>query len=413
MTRMVERLSARAIAAATSPGMYADGNGLYLAVAKGGSRSWILRYRHGGKRHDAGLGGHPLIGLADARQRATELRRKLADGIDFLAERRVIVAAKRLGAMKSRTFRQCVDEYLEAHSAAWRGGRHEAQWRQSLSKYAYPVIGDMPVADIDVSAVLAVLKPVWKTRTETGTRVRERIERVLDAATTAGYRRESQNPARWRGHLDTLLPKRSKVQIEHHHAALPYFEIGAFMAELRQREGTDARALEFLILTAARSGEVLKMQWQEVDLKANVWTVPPQHSKTNREHRVPLSQSAIAILETVAAIRTSDSVFPGSRGALSRTTFNKLLVQKMRRSTITVHGFRSTFRDWAAERTGFPAEVAEMALAHTVADAVERAYRRGDLFQKRRQLMDVWAKFCAAPAATGRVVPILQRAVAG
>ena len=408
MGRKIERLTARAAALATAPGMYPDGNGLYLAVARGGSRSWILRYRYDGKRHDAGLGSYPLIGLADARQRANALRRKLADRIDPLAERRTKAAGERVRAMKTRTFRQCVDGYLEAHSAAWRGGRQDAQWRQSLSKYAYPLIGDMPVADIDVSAVLAVLKPMWLTRTETGTRVRERIERVLDAATTAGYRPGEPNPARWRGHLDTLLPKRSKVQVEQHHPALPYVEIGAFMAGLRARRGIDARAMEFLILTAARSGEVLKMRWQEIDLKAKVWTIPPEHSKTNREHRVPLSDAAVLLLETLAAISRNDFVFPGSHGPLSRTTFNKLLVGKMGRNEITVHGFRSTFRDWAAERTGFPADVAEMALGHTVNSKVEAAYRRGDLFQKRRQLIDAWAKFCAAPSPSARVISIGQ-----
>jgi integrase len=405
MARQIERLSAKAAAMAREPGMYPDGNGLYLRVAPGGSKSWVLRYRINRRRTDMGLGSYAVFSLADARQRAHEQKRKLADKIDPIAERRGKAAAERVERMKARTFRQCVEDYLEAHSAAWRGGRTEAQWRQSLSKYAYPVIGEVPVADIDVSAVLAVLKPMWLTRTETGTRIRERIERVLDAAMTAGYRPEAPNPARWKGHLDTLLPKRSKIRQEIHHPALPYVEIGAFMQDLRARDGIDARSLEFAILTAGRSGEVLNARWQEINLAERVWTVPAERAKTGKGHRVPLSDAAFAIVERMAEVQTSEYVFPGSHGAPSRTTMYKLL-RKMHRDDITVHGFRSTFRDWAGERSAFPREIAEAALAHAVGDQVERAYSRGDALDKRRQLMDAWATFCERPAPAGEVVPI-------
>jgi integrase len=408
MARITDRLAAKTAAAASKPGMYPDGGGLYLRVAPGGSKSWILRYRHGGRRHDIGLGPYPLIGLADARQRANQRRRLLVDGIDPLAERRAQREAEAAGRAKTRTFAQCTESYIEAHAAGWRGGKQEAQWRQSLTAYAYPTIGELPVQAIDTAAVLSVLEPIWRTKTETATRVRLRIEAVLSWATARGYRAAGDNPARWRGHLDNLLPARAKVQRVEHHPALPYAEIGAFMARLRPDTSIAARALEFLILTAARSGEVLQARWDEIDLPSRLWTVPAERMKSGREHRVPLSDAAIAIVKAMAAIQLNDYVFPGRRGALGRTAlFDQL--RRIGRADLTTHGFRSTFRSWSAGRTNFPREVAEMALAHTVGDAVERAYQRSDLFEKRRQLADAWARFCAVPAVTGGEVVALRR----
>jgi integrase len=408
MARSIERLSARAAQTASRPGLHPDGNGLYLHVGASGSRSWILRYRHGGRRHDIGLGPYPLISLADARQRANQRRRLLVDGIDPLAERRAQRAAEATERVKAITLRQAAESYIDAHAAGWRGGRQEAQWRQSLATYVFPTIGELPVKAIDTASVLSVLKPIWNAKTETATRVRERIEAVLSSATAAGYR-SGDNPAKWRGHLDSLLPKRSKVQPVEHHPAMPFGEVGAFLAELRMDTGIAARALEFLILTAARSGEVLQARWDEIDLASRLWIVPAERAKSGREHRVPLSDAALAIVKSMAEIRLNEYVFPGRRDGLSRTAlFDQL--RRMGRDDTTTHGFRSSFRSWAAGSTNFPREVAELALSHTVGDAVERAYQRSDMFAKRRQIMDAWARFVESPATvTGEVVVPLRR----
>jgi integrase len=400
MARVAERLTARAIQAAKARGLYADGKGLYLRVGPTGSKSWIYRYVSAGRQHDLGLGPFPEVSLAEARERAMAQRRLRINGNDPLAERRSQRHAETVQRIKAQTFRQSAVAYIEAHSAGWRGGKQAEQWRQSLTAYAYPMLGDLPVQAIDTSAVLAAVEPVWRTKTETATRVRERIEAVLNWATARGYR-AGENPARWKGHLANLLPARSKVQRVAHHPALPYAEIADFMAELRARDGVPARALEFLILTAARSGEVLKAGWDEIDLKERIWTVPAERTKTGRQHRVPLSDEAIAALPEC----TGEFIFPGRGGAPSKTALFDML-RRMGRDDLTTHGFRSTFRDWAGERTAYPREVAEMALAHTVGDAVERAYARGDLFEKRRQLMQAWADYCAQPATGGEVVSI-------
>jgi integrase len=404
MARAVDRLSARSVQSATAPGLYPDGYGLYLKVAPSGSRSWILRYRHAGRRRDMGLGRYPLISLAEARQRAEKQRRVLADGIDPLAEKRSQRAAIAAERAKAMTFGQSADAYIAAHRAGWRGGDSERQWRGSLRDYAHPVIADLPVQSIDVALVMRVLEPIWTTKPETASRIRGRIESVLDWATARGYR-QGDNPARWRGHLENLLPKRSKVRKVEHHAALPYSAVAGFVAELRRQEGVATKALEFAILTAARSGEVIGAKWSEFDLNERLWAVPANRMKAAREHRVPLSGAALAILQQMAEIRTGDFVFPGERGRLSGVSFFRLL-RRMGHEGLTTHGFRSSFRDFAAERTNFPREVAELALAHAVGDATERAYQRSDLFAKRRQLSEAWAKFCAAPATAGEVIAI-------
>jgi integrase len=386
---------------AAQPGMLADGKGLYLRVGPTGAKSWIFRYRNGGQRHDLGLGSYPDISLAEARERAYVQRRLRLDGHDPLTKRRTERAQRRLDAAKAMTFRQCAEAYIKAHQPGWRNTKHGAQWSATLGTYAYPVFGELPVAAVDVGLVMKAVEPIWSTKPETASRVRGRIESVLDWATAREYR-AGENPARWRGHLENLLPKKTKVHAVEHHAALPYVEVASFLVELRKLETVAARALEFAILTAARTGEVLGARWDEINMADRLWTIPAARMKAGKEHRVPLSDAALAILEKMAEQRSGDYVFPGGVAGRPRSNVAMFKVlRRMKRDDLTVHGFRSTFRDWAAERTGFPQEVAEMALAHAVADKVEAAYRRGDLFEKRRQLADAWARFCAQPATAG------------
>jgi integrase len=379
---------------------------LYVQISAGGAKSWVFRFREAGKLREMGLGPLHTIGLAEARQRAHECRKARLDGRDPIADREASRVAAKLDAAKAMTFEACAERYVAAHKTGWRNAKHAAQWTATLNAYVYPSFGTLPVQTVDVGLVLRAVEPIWATKPETASRVRGRIEAILDWATARGYR-TGENPARWRGHLENLLPKRSKVRRVEHHAALPYAEIGAFMAELRQQEGVAAGALEFAILTAARTGEVIGARWTEINAPERLWAIPAERMKGGREHRVPLSDAALAIVEKMAAIRSGDFVFPGAKAKrpLSNMAF-LMLLRRMRRDGSTAHGFRSTFRDWAAERTTFPAEVAEMALAHTVGDKVEAAYRRGDLFDKRRQLSGAWAKFCASPTALGSVVPL-------
>jgi len=325
------------------------------------------------------------------------------DGADPLATRRAGRDQARLDAAKGMTFAACAERYIAAHKTGWRNPKHAAQWPATLATYVNPIFGDLPVQAIDVGLVMKAIEPIWAVKPETASRVRGRIESVLDWATARGYR-QGANPARWKGHLDNLLPKKTKVRRVEHHAALPYVDIAEFMVELRRQAGIAARALEFAILTAARTGEVIGAQWDEVDLVARLWTIPAGRMKAGKEHRVPLSDAAVAILEQMREARHGEFVFPGTKAGRSLSNMSMLMtLRRMNRGSLTAHGFRSSFRDWAAERTSFPAEVAEMALAHTVADKVEAAYRRGDLFEKRRQLGDAWARFCAAPAVGQKV----------
>ena len=422
--RSVHRLSDREVKAEKTPGMYCDGGGLYLQVTTGTNgeahKSWLFRFatgevkpsRNGKPRRverEMGLGSFPDTTLADARARAMEARSQRERGMDPIEARRNQRAAAALAQAKAMTFDQCRDGYIAAHRAAWRNAKHAGQWTRTLDTYVTPAFGRLPVQTIDVALVMRALEPLWATKAETAGRVRRRIEAILDWAKARGYR-SGENPARWRGHLDKLLPARSKVRKVQHHAALPYGEIGQFLADLRKREGTAGRALEFTIATAARTNETIGMRWSEVDQKAGVWTVPADRMKSGREHRVPLNDTAMTVLALMAEDRESDYVFPGERrAALSNTTMLKLLKRKGR-DDLTVHGFRSTFRDWAAERTNFPSEVAEAALAHVVGDDTERAYRRGDLFDKRRRLMTAWAEFLSKAEVRGSVVPLRAQA---
>lgn len=407
--RLRDRLTDKSIRAATGkkpkPGMHADGLGLHLAVASSGSASWVYRYKIAKRSHEMGLGSLDCVTLAEARDLADAARRKARAGINPLEERRAAEIAAGVDRAKTMTFRQCAESYIAAHRAAWRSPKHAQQWPTSLERFAYPVIGDLPVSAIDLHLVLKVIEPIWTTRTVTATRLRGRIEAVLAWATTRGLR-QGDNPATWRGRLDTLLPRKEKVAPVEHLAALQYQRIGAFLAELREQEIGAGRALEFMILTATRTTETRLARWDEINVAERLWTVPAERMKAGREHRVPLSDRAMAIVEAQAEVRENDFVFPGPQGGALASNGMLMLAKKIGGPQITAHGFRSTFRDWCSERSSFPHEVAEMALGHTVGDAVERAYRRGDLFEKRRQLAEAWARYCAVPQAEGRVVPI-------
>jgi integrase len=394
------------------PGMYGDGGGLYLQVSAAGTKSWSFRFMLHAKAREMGLGPLHTVSLAEAREKAREQRKLLLDGIDPIEDRKARRAGERLAAANSMTFQQCAERYIAAQKTGWKSPKHAAQWPATLSAYVYPVFGSLPVQSIDVALVTKALEPIWRTKPETASRVRGRIEAVLDWATVREYRK-GDNPARWRGHLDKLLPSRTKVRNIKHHPALPYDEVGEFIAELRQQRSIAARVLEFLILTAGRTGEVIGARWDEFNLAEKVWTIPAERMKGNREHRVPLSHTALAIIDSMKAARVggSEYAFPGGRigKPLSSMAMLKLL-KRLGRDDLTAHGFRSTFRDWAAERTNYPREVAEMALAHTVGDKVEAAYRRGDLFTKRRRLMDEWARHCSRNVKSSTVVTSIMTA---
>jgi integrase len=405
MARVKKPLSAQRVRTLKKPGLYADGGGLYLHVTASGAKSWIFRWSRDRRSRDMGLGtaGDKDVTLAEARDLAANARRLVRGGDDPIEARKAERLQKRLDAAKGMTFRQCAEAYVTAHWNGWRNARHAKQWPSTLEDYAHPVFGELPVQAVDVGLVMKALEPIWTAKPETASRVRGRIESILDWATARGYR-QGENPARWRGHLENLLPKKSRVRRVEHYAALPYDEITSFMACLRQEDGVAARALEFAILTAARTGEVRGARWSEIDFKDREWRVPRERTKAQREHRVPLSAQALAILEEMAAIRTSEFVFSGQRGAIGATAMIDVL--RRLRPGLTVHGFRSSFSDWCAEKTNFAAEVRELALAHAVSNKVEAAYRRGDQFQKRRQLADAWARYCTAPTATAAVVPL-------
>ena len=417
MAKISKRLTARRVETVSKPGMYADGDGLYLQVTSATAKSWIYRFMLNGKAREMGLGPLWKVSLTEARDFAGKHRKQRFDGIDPIGAKRdaerAACAAKQQEAAESITFAECASAYIKSHKAGWKNAKHAAQWTATLDTFAGPVIGTKPVKAVDTELVMEVIKPLWANKTETASRLRGRIEVILDWAKTSGYR-DGENPARWRGHLQNLLPARSKVQKVEHHPALPYAVIGAFIDELGRQDGVAARALEFLILAAARTGEVIGARWPEIDFDNKVWTIPAERMKAGREHRVPLAERALAILEEMKRDRPegNDFLFPGGkpRAPLSNMALLALL-KRMGRGDLTTHGFRSTFRDWTAERTSYPREVAEMALAHTIGDKVEAAYRRGDLFEKRRRLMQEWAKFCGMvmKATSNNVAQLAER----
>jgi integrase len=394
---VASKLTARKVETA-KPGKYSDGGNLYLIVSETGARKWVLRFTWRGRAKEMGLGSAASVPLADAREKAASARRKIAQGVN------PIEARKRDGGIP--TFGEMADDVRETLSAGFRNEKHKAQWKSTLETYAAPLRGK-PVDTITTDDVLTVLKPMWTTKAETASRVRGRIEKVLDASKAKGFR-EGENPARWRGHLDHLLPKPSKLT-RGHHPAMPYEEVAALVAKLRQREATAALALELCILTAARSGEILGMRWPEIDFEKKIWTVPAQRMKAGREHRVPLSPRAVAILRQLEKLKGGEFVFTGrARNKPLSNMAMEMVLRRMKIEGATVHGFRSSFRDWAGNVSHFPREVTETALAHVIGDKAEQAYRRSDALEKRRKLMEAWASYCEAKKV-GDVVQIGSR----
>jgi integrase len=392
MPRKARELSPLEVRRLIKPGRWSVGgvDGLALQVTGSSARSWVLRVQVAGKQREMGLGSFPSVTLAEAREKARAFRLQIDSGVDPIAKRLAAISAAAAERSTLKTFAKTAEAYIEQHEKSWKNAKHAAQWAATLKAYANPVLGDMLVRDITPSHVIQAIEPIWATKTETASRVRSRIELVLDFAAARGLR-EGPNPARWRGNLDAALPKASKVAKVEHHPAVPVAEMPVFMKKLKQQAGVGARALEFVILTAARSGEVRGAIWTEIDVNAALWVVPAERMKAGREHRVPLSPEAVDLLRSQGQGKPTENVFPGKRGPLSDMSLTSVL-RRMKVSA-TVHGFRSSFRDWVAERTAYPSEVAEMALAHAVGDKVEAAYRRGDLLSKRAQLMRDWANY--------------------
>jgi integrase len=406
MARTLNRLSAFKVEKAKEPGLYADGGGLYLRVAEGGSKQWIYRYVTAGRPRDMGIGPVHVFTLAEAREKAREASKLRIEGVDPIAHKHAQRAAAAVAAASAMTFRQCAENYIRDNEASWSNAKHRLEWQRSLAKYAFPVLGNLPVAAIDTPLVLKVIKPLWQRVPETASRVRGRIENVLGWATVHHYR-AGDNPARWNGVLEHALPA---VQKGNHHAAMPYAEAPAFLAKLREQTSVPARCLELIILTGVRLDEAREATWAEVDFDNRLWTIPAARMKKGtKDHRVPLSAAALAVLKDMHAIRQSDYVFPGAyHGKAIGKNMPLRVLNQLTGNGATVHGFRSSFRDWAAERTNFPREVAEAALAHAVPSQVEAAYKRTDFFDRRRRLMEAWADYCAKPSVGGKVVPIIS-----
>ncbi|MBL8416664.1 MAG: integrase arm-type DNA-binding domain-containing protein [Dechloromonas sp.] len=421
MARKTKELSALEVGRLTAIGYHHVGGvaGLVLQVSKSGARSWLMRVMVGSKRREIGLGGFPDVTLAGARESARAIREKIKSGIDPIAEKAAARNALAATIASALSFEQAAERYIEANESGWKNSKHAAQWTATLKTYAYPSVGKIQVAAINTSHIVSILEPIWSQKTETASRLRGRIEAVLDWAKVRGYRKE-ENPARWKGHLDHILPARTKVQKVKHHPALPYQEIGAFMSALKAQEGMGARALEFAILCASRSSEVRGATWSELDLKSAVWTIPAGRMKAEKEHRIPLSPAAINLLNALPRMGGTDLVFPNSKNnVLSDMTLTAVIRRMDDASTkaggtgwrekelkvITAHGFRSTFRDWAGETTAYPREVIEHAIAHQLKDKAEAAYARGTLFEKRARLMADWAKYCADNTITIKLCP--------
>jgi integrase len=401
MAHTVKKLSAVLVSKLSSPGHYGDGDGLWLQISGSGSKSWVFRFTLAGRRREMGLGGLNAVNLSVARERARQCRLLLTEGKDPIVARDAAKTSSALRAARSKTFDQCAASYINAHCGSWKSAKHAAQWETSLENYASPVFGALPVADVDTDLVVQVLQPIWDTKTETAVRLRGRIECILDWAAVSKYR-QGENPARWRGHLENLLANPNKIAPVTNFPALPWWEIAAFMAQLGEREGVAARAVQFAILIACRSGEVRGATLTEIDLEANLWTIPATRMKAGKEHRVPLSTAAIALLQDMS--RDRDYVFSGRAhdAALSDMSLTAVL-PRMGRGDITVYGFRSTFRDWCSKAAGnsFSREVCEHALAHSLPNKVEVAYRRGDLLDKRVLLMQEWSNYCMSKATGG------------
>lgn len=391
--RAADKLTARAVATVAEPGRHSDGGGLYLNVTPAGARSWLFMWKVAGKRREMGLGPAKDVSLKEARELAAACRKMARAGVDPVAARKAPLAL---------TFGEAADELIASMGPTWRNAKHRAQWEMTLKTYC-PKLRPMQVSAVATSDVLAALKPLWQSKPETASRLRGRIEKVLDYAKAKGLR-SGENPALWRGHLSAILPKRAKLT-RGHHKAMAFDDLPAFIGKLRAADGLAARALEFTILTAARSGETYGARWDEFDLVANVWTVPAGRMKAGRIHRIPLSERALEILAPLKEARISDYVFPGMRPNKPLSVMAMEMVLRRMSLDVTTHGFRSSFRDWCGEETSFPREVAEAALAHVIGDKAEQAYRRGDALEKRRALMAAWASFCD-PQVDDKVVSL-------
>jgi len=405
-TRQLNRLTTKSIDSKRKPGLYCDGGGLYLQVSASGSKAWIFRYRSPitRKLRDMGLGPLNDVGLSEARQKAGSQRSVILSGLDPILVREQETRKRALEAAQSITFAECAAAYIKSHKAGWRNEKHAEQWTSTIKTYCEPIIGTLPVQAVDTALVLRVLEPIWATKPETASRLRGRMENILDWAKVRGYR-SGENPARWKGQLNQLLPALAKKSRVVHHKAMPFAEINGFMTALRQQPGIAAQCLEFTILTACRTNEAIYARHDEFDLQAATWTVPAARMKAGKEHRVPLSPRALAIVREMLE-RKAEYLFPAAKQGKPLSNMAMLQLLERMGVAVTVHGFRSTFRDWAAERTAFSHEVCEMALAHTIANAAEAAYRRGDLFEKRRRLMEAWADFANTPYADGAVIPL-------
>jgi len=390
------KLSATRVMALTEPGRYADGNGLYLQISRWKTKSWMLRYQISGRAREMGLGALATVGLKEARDKARAARLLLIDGTDPIEMRLVKRRTLKAELAKQMTFTEAAEQCIAARRDSWRNEKHAAQWTATLSTYAYPIIGGLSVAQIETGHILKILEPIWSAKTPTASRVRGRIENILNWATSRHYR-HGENPARWKGHLENLLHAKARIASERHQPAMPYQELPRFIDELRRQIGISARALEFTILTAARTGETINATWEEFDLNAALWTIRGDRMKAGRSHSVPLSQRAIEILEALPREKGSQFVFPGMRPASQLSNMAMLqMLRGMRGHSSTVHGFRSSFRDWAGDETNFQREVVEAALAHTIRDQSEAAYRRSTALEKRRRLMEEWARYCAS-----------------
>ncbi|MBI2305754.1 MAG: integrase arm-type DNA-binding domain-containing protein [Rhodocyclales bacterium] len=416
MARQINKLTARQVATANAPGLLGDGAGLYLQVGPTGGKSWLFRYMLAGKAKSMGLGAAHTVSLAEAREKARNARKMLLDGKDPVLVKREHLALVRESQANQKTFADCAATYVSAHRAGWKNSKHGDQWTYTLEEFANPVIGSLPVSEIKQAHILKILEPIWLSKSETASRLRGRIEKVLDWAKVRGCR-QGDNPAAWRGHLEVLLPAIPRSGRIKHQPALPYQQVAEFMSALSCREGFSARALQFAILTACRSGEVRGATWSEIDLAGKTWTIPASRMKAKKEHVVPLSADAVKILKALPRVEDSEFVFIAPRGGQLTDMALTALIRRMDSekeggwrdsagNVATCHGMRSTFRDWAAEQTAFPREVIEHALAHQLKDKAEAAYQRGSLLDKRRKLMEAWATYCKTKPGKAKVTPI-------
>jgi integrase len=394
--------SAKEVAKLTKRGRYAVGNNVYLQISEWGTRSWLFRYRVGRTARHMGLGPYDLLTLAEARERGYQARRQLLSGIDPLTEKRAAKRERLLATVHAKTFKECATAYIVAHESGWKGGASRKQWQQSLEKYVHPKIGDLPVANLDLACVLSVLEPIWTTVPETARRIRNRIELVLDWATARGLR-QGDNPARWKGLLESLLPQKKPNGVEHL-PAMKYAEVASFMARLRNERGFAARALEFQILSCVRPGQACGASWAEI--RGDIWVIPAERAKNGQEHRIPLSREAVQLLAGLPRVDDGQHIFPAARGGAMHTRETLRLLHRLCPDNAVPHGFRSAFSDWAHDHTNYAPHVIEQALGHVVGTAVERAYRRTDLFEQRARLMEQWGKFCSRPHVEGDVVPL-------